>query len=754
MYKELGKTVIVAALATLASCSCSEKDYTQYVDPFVGTGGHGHVYPGAVAPYPMIQPSPDTRSTGWDGCSGYHYTDSTINGFSQTHLSGTGCGDYGDILISPQIGVPAVLDRLDANDLYMPYASAFSHDNEVAKPGYYSVTYDNGIQTEITSTQRAALYKITFPQTDSAVVIIDLDYNLDIFGIQRNDVLDLNVVSDTEIMGNKQSKGWAWEQAISFYATTSQPFTYSVINDTIDTAQGKKPRSKAILSFNTQPNTPIYIKIALSGVDTDGAKNNLLTEIPAWDFEGIKKATNSAWNKALARVDVETTNDTDKRIFYTSLYRASVSPNLFTDVDGRYRGQDREIHTTDRAIYTVFSLWDTFRAYHPMLTIIDPELNGEFVNSLVEKGKEGGLLPMWELASNYTGTMIGYNAVSVITDAYVKGYRNFDIEAALEGMKKASVGDTSNIIVPSAFIPYIQPASKRYKETLGYVPFETEGESVAKALEYAYDDWCISVFADSIGNKELAAEYAKKGQYYRNYYDSQSGFMRGKDSKGKWRTPFNEYASNHRDDDYCEGIALQWTWFVPHDVDGLVSLMGGKEIFVQRLDSLFNERTPLQGDNVSADITGLIGLYAHGNEPSHHIAHLYNYVGEAPRTQAMIDSILYSQYRLEPDGISGNEDCGQMSAWYILNSIGIYQVAPSNPIYSIGRPIFDRVAIPLADGKEFVVETVNNSRENKYIQSVSLNGVELSTPFISHSDIMSGGVLNITMGSEASGFGM
>ena len=747
-------SAVLAILVIFAACKPATKDYAAYVDPFVGTGGHGHVYPGAVAPYPMIQPSPDTRITGWDACAGYHYSDTTINGFSQTHLSGTGCGDYGDILIMPMIGVPAVLDRMDKNSQQMPYASRFSHENEKAEPGYYSVVLDDyGIKTEITATQRAAIYRFTFPKSDSAVIVLDLDYNLDVFGAQQNDSLSLTVLSDTAIEGQKQTKGWAWQQAISFYAETDQPFTYTLVNDTINTPEGPKPRAKAILSFKTEENKPVKLKIALSGVDPAGAKKNLTAEIPSWDFNSVRNSTYREWNKALGRVKVETNDEEAKKIFYTSLYRASLCPNLFIDVDGRYMGMDRKPHHSDRPMYTIFSLWDTFRAYHPMMTIIDPQRNADFVNTLVEKYKEGGLLPMWELASNYTGTMIGYNAVSVITDAYMKGERNFDIDAAYAGVLKSSSGDTSNIITPRAFIPYIQPISKVYKDSIGYIPFDVENESVAKGLEYAYDDWCISVFANALGKSADAEKFAGKGQYYKNYYDKSTGFMRGKDSKGEWRTPFNPYYSSHRNDDYCEGIALQWTWFVPHDVNGLVSLMGGEDIFIARLDSLFKDKTPLQGDAVSSDISGLIGLYAHGNEPSHHIAHLYNYVGHPEKTQAVLDSIIYSQYRAEPDGISGNEDCGQMSAWYILNSIGIYQVAPGNPVYSIGRPIFDKVEIPLPDNKVFTVKTSNNSRKNKYIQSISFNGKPLTRPFITYDEIMSGGTLMVNMGDKPSSFG-
>ena len=429
----------------------------------------------------------------------------------------------------------------------------------------------------------------------------------------------------------------------------------------------------------------------------EGAKKNLEAEIPDWNFDKVRKDARQAWNEYLSKIDVTTNNETDKTIFYTSMYHTAISPNLFIDVDGRYWGMDRTVHQgdIDKPIYTTFSLWDTFRALHPLLSIIEPQMNNDFIYSLLQKHKEGGIFPMWDLASNYTGTMIGYHAVSLIADAYTKGYADFDLDEAYKACLRTAEYDTTGIVCPALVLPHLMPQAKYYKNKLGYVPCNKDNESVAKALEYAYDDYCISILAEAVGDKENLAKYTQFAKAYQHYFDPETRFMRGKDSEGNWRTPFSPRASNHRSDDYCEGNAWQWTWFVPHDIEGLVQLMGGKEAFIGKLDSLFTADSSLEGEEVSADISGLIGQYAHGNEPSHHIIHMYNYVGQPWKTQELIDRVFKEQYRNAPDGLSGNEDCGQMSAWYILNSMGFYQVCPGKPVYSIGRPLFDEVVIHL-----------------------------------------------------------
>lgn len=723
------------------------KEYTGYVNPFIGTGGHGHTHPGAMLPHGMIQPGPDTRIDGWDSCSGYYYEDSTINGFAHTRLSGTGCADFGDFLLMPTVGEQKV-GYLGKESQQRPFASAFSHENEHAEPGYYSVFLDTyGVKAELTATGRAAMHRYTFPESKESGFILDMDYNIQ---QQTNQAMEVEAVNDTVLRGYKRSAYWAWQQDLYFYAVFSKPFTHTLYTDTIEEGGQRIPVYKMLLRFDTAEDEQVMVRFSISSVDGEGARRNLLAELPDWDFDRVRADARKTWNDCLSKIDVKTEDPDQLAIFYTAMYHAFLSPNLFTDVDGRYLGMDLKVHTTDKKdpVYTTFSIWDTFRALHPLLTIIDPHTNESYIRSLLKKQREGGVFPKWDCAANYTGTMIGYHAASIITDAYVKGYRDFDVREAYQACLRTAEYDTTGIVGPKWLVPFVMPRARYYKDALGYIPCDLENESVAKALEYAYDDWCISVLADSLGDVETRDKYARFAGAYKSYFDPETRFMRGRDSKGKWRTPFNPRSSTHRSDDYCEGTAWQWTWFVPHDVPGLVGLMGGEEAFAGKLDSLFTVSSELEGETVSADISGLIGQYAHGNEPSHHIIHLYNYVNRPWRTQELVDSVLHSQYRNAPDGLSGNEDCGQMSAWYILNAMGFYQVCPGEPVYSIGRPLFEEVTIHLPGQKDFVIRTKNNSKENKYVQSILLNGKPLEQPFFTHSDLTAGGVMEISMGAE------
>jgi predicted alpha-1,2-mannosidase len=697
----------------------------------------------------MIQPSPDTRITGWDACSGYYYDDTTINGFSHTHLSGTGCGDYGDVLLMPTVGEQDI-HPMGSDSQQMAYASSFSHQKETAQPGYYSVFLDRyGVEAELTATKRASIHRYTFPASQDAGFILDLDYSLQ---HQKNVEMEIKVLSDTEIVGRKKTVYWAFDQYINFYAKFSKPFTCTLVTDSValDKDSTLQPTAKALLHFATTKDEQVLVKVGVSAVDMDGARKNVESEIPAWDFDGVRTAARADWNRYLAKIDIQTTDADQRTMFYTALYHTGMQPNLFTDADGRYLGMDLKAHqgSVDKPIYTIFSIWDTFRAFHPLMTIIDPDLNQDFIRSLLLKQKEGGIFPMWELAGNYTGTMIGYHAASLIADAYTKGYRDFDVQEAYKACLRAAEYDTTGIKCPPLVLPHLMPQAKYWKNKVGYVPCDKDNEAVAKALEYAYDDWCISVLAKELGDEPNYEKYAAYGKGYTRYFDPSTRFMRGKDSKGEWRTPFNPRSSNHRDDDYCEGTAWQWTWFVPQDVDGLVSLMGGREGFISKLDSLFTADSKLEGKLVSADISGLIGQYAHGNEPSHHIAYLYNYVGQPYKTQQLVDQVLHTLYFNAPDGLSGNEDCGQMSAWFVLSSMGFYQVCPGKPVYTIGRPLFNEATIHLKDGKTFTVHAENNSKENKYISRMTLNGKELTEPFFTHQDIINGGTLTLTMSNE------
>lgn len=744
------KVFVVSTALILNSCTPSvQKDYTLFVNPFIGTGGHGHTFPGATVPFGMIQPSPDTRIYGWDACSGYYYEDTTINGFSHTHLSGTGCCDLGDVLLMPTVGIQDYAWQ-GPESQRLNYCSPFSHENEQAEPGYYSVFLDRyAVKAELTASPRAAIHRYTFPESKEAGFILDFDYSLE---SQRNEEMFLEVVNNQEIRGHKKTVYWAFDQYANFHAKFSKPFTCKLIQDTVTTEKGdSRIRSKALLQFETGSAEEVLVKVALSAVDMEGALKNLDAEIPGWDFDGVRSSAKAKWNEYLSSIDVSTQNEDQQTIFYTGLYHTAIAPNLFTDADGRYLGMDRKVKQGDpsKPVYSTFSLWDTFRALHPLMTIINPDLNSEFIRSLLLKHQEGGIFPMWDLASNYTGTMIGYHATSLIADAIAKG--QFDaslLPLAYEASKRAASADTSGINCPALVLPHLVTGSKISKASLGYAACDKDNESVAKGLEYAYDDWCIARIAEALGDKDGVEYFTNGAKSYSHYFDGQTMFMRGKDSEGNWRTPFNPRRSNHRSDDYCEGNAWQWSWFVPHDVEGLMSLMGGREAFVSRLDSLFLADSSLEGEAVSADISGLIGQYAHGNEPSHHVTHLYNYAGQPWKTQLYVDSVLQTLYMNAPDGLSGNEDCGQMSAWYIMNAMGFYQVCPGKPEYSIGRPLFDKVRIRTGNDTYFTVTTKNNSKESKYIRSIRLNGKELTTPFFKHTDLVSGGHLEIEMGKE------
>ncbi|MDY0097765.1 MAG: GH92 family glycosyl hydrolase, partial [Bacteroidales bacterium] len=716
--------------------------------------GHGHTFPGATVPFGMVQLSPDTRMEGWDACSGYHDSDRTIIGFSHTHLSGTGIGDYGDILFMPVSGRISLV-RGDENVPGSGYRSAFSKDSEEGSPGYYSVKLDDyGINAELTATARAGFHRYTYPESEESGIIIDLDHTLQ---FHKNMVLKIKVLSDTEIEGLKVTQGWARYHPVYFYARFSKPFKCKIaVNDTIqDNIQEAEGQNiKAVLSFTTSDNEQILAKVGISSVDSEGARNNLETEIPDWDFEKVMNDARDTWNKELSKIKVEGGSEDQKTIFYTAVYHSFISPNVFSDADGRYFGMDHKTHQSDGSVnYTVFSLWDTFRAAHPLLTLVNPSRDAEMIRALLRKYDEGGLLPMWDLASNYTGTMIGSHAIPVIVDAYKKGIRDFDVEKAYRAMIKSADFDTANINTDSeGVLMSLMPMAKFYNKTIGFVPSDKDNQSVAKALELAYNDWCVAKMAEDLGRQEDFNLYSERASRYKKYFDPKTRFMRGIMSTGEWRTPFDPRFSDHSYADYVEGNAWQWTWFVPHDVPGLIDLMGGREKFTEKLDSLFSTDSEIVGENRSADISGLIGQYAHGNEPSHHITHFYNYAGEPWKTQKLVDQILNTLYFNNPDGLSGNEDCGQMSAWYVLNAIGFYQVAPGDTSWSLGRPLFGRVTVNLENGKTFTVETKNNSPENIYIQSAVMNGTELKSPFFDHEDIVNGGHLVITMGPEPSPF--
>lgn len=734
--------------------SCAEKnlpkEYTDSVNVFIGTGGHGHTFPGATLPHGMVQLSPDTRLLGWDACSGYYYDDTSIMGFSHTHLSGTGIGDYGDILFMPVVGEkPLIAGTAENPD--EGYRSRFSHEQESARPGYYQVLLqDDSINVELTATLRAGLHRYTYPKASDARLIVDMEPT--IHGHQHP-VTQIRVVNDSTIAGMKYTVGWAKRHYVYFYAVFSSPFDYKLYSGTeyqSDSTSVTVNTAKAVISFRNLPaDGRVLAKVGISSVDEEGARLNVEAEIPNWDFEGVMKQANTAWNEALGKIDIETSDNDSRTVFYTSLYHAFIQPSLASDVDGRYRTMGHEIkQDASYTNYTVFSLWDTFRAAHPLYTIVTPEQNQAFIRSLLRKYDEGGILPKWELASNETGTMIGYHAVSVIADAMMKKQCDFDVKKALEACIRSSVYDTTGVtpmMDRQILNGKLMPVSIKYKNELGYIPCDKVGGSVSQGLEFAYNDWLIAQMMKEHNRKDLYDKYMELSRNYRNYFDPETKLMRGRLSDGSWITPFDP-ASVQRPSNYVEGNAWQWAWFVPQDVEGLMELVGGQKSFEAHLDTLFTTSSELTGDpNAAADVTGMIGQYAHGNEPSHHIPYLYNYAGAPRKTQALVDHILRTLYHNDPNGLSGNEDVGQMSAWYALSAMGFYSFCPGRPVYEIGRPIFDKVTIHLSDGKDFVIQAKNNSEENKYIRSMKLNGEELAEPRFSHFDLMKGGELILEM---------
>ena len=734
--------------------SCAEKDlpkeYTDSVNVFIGTGGHGHTFPGATLPHGMVQLSPDTRLFGWDACSGYYYDDTSIMGFTHTHLSGTGIGDYGDILFMPVVGEkPLIAGTAENPD--EGYRSRFSHEQESARPGYYQVLLqDDSINVELTATLRAGLHRYTYPKASDARLIVDMEPT--IHGHQHP-VTQIRVVNDSTIAGMKYTVGWARRHYVYFYAVFSSPFDYKLYSGTeyqSDSTSVTVNTAKAVISFRNLPaDGRVLAKVGISSVDEEGARLNVEAEIPNWDFEGVMKQANTTWNEALGKIDIETSDNDSRTVFYTSLYHAFIQPSLASDVDGRYRTMGHEIkQDASYTNYTVFSLWDTFRAAHPLYTIVTPEQNQAFIRSLLRKYDEGGILPKWELASNETGTMIGYHAVSVIADAMMKKQCDFDVKKALEACIRSSVYDTTGVtpmMDRQILNGKLMPVSIKYKNELGYIPCDKVGGSVSQGLEFAYNDWLIAQMMKEHNRKDLYDKYMELSRNYRNYFDPETKLMRGRLSDGSWITPFDP-ASVQRPSNYVEGNAWQWAWFVPQDVEGLMELVGGQKSFEAHLDTLFTTSSELTGDpNAAADVTGMIGQYAHGNEPSHHIPYLYNYAGAPRKTQALVDHILRTLYHNDPNGLSGNEDVGQMSAWYALSAMGFYSFCPGRPVYEIGRPIFDKVTIHLSNGKDFVIQAKNNSVENKYIRSMKLNGEDLAEPRFSHFDLMKGGELIFEM---------
>jgi predicted alpha-1,2-mannosidase len=703
-----------------------QRNYTSLVNPFIGTGGHGHTYPGASMPFGMMQLSPDTRMADWDGSSGYHYSDSLIYGFSHTHLSGTGIPDYCDILFMPFTGNV----QWDNKD----YRSTFSHKNEKASPGYYEVMLDkHNIKAQLTTSVRSGMHQYSFPASvTQGSILIDLTH--------RDQVLDsyIEKVNDHELKGYRRSKSWAKDQTVYFYVKFEQPIrSFEVNNDnkisTTSSAQGIK--LKLLVSFDLPTTKILKAKVGISGVSMDGAKLNLDTEIKDWNFNATQQKAEASWNKELSKIDVKGGTKDQQTVFYTALYHTMLVPNIYQDVDGKFRGTDLKIHEAkDFTNYSVFSLWDTYRAYHPLMTIINQKRTTDWINTFLKQYEYGGMLPVWELSGNETFCMIGYHSVPVIVDAYQKGIKGFDTKLALNAMRSYAENDRLGL--------------KQYIEQ-GYLSNDKEHESVSKTLEYAYDDWCIAQFAKKTGNDSVYRQYIQRAQYYKNVFDPATHNMRGK-IQGIWQAPFDPKEINNF---FTEGNSWQYSFAVPQDIETLIQLHGGKDAFTAKLDELFTTSSKTTGRE-QADLTGLIGQYAQGNEPSHHMAYLYNYVGKPWKTQELIHKICKEFYTNSPDGLIGNEDCGQMSAWFVLSAMGFYPVCPGNGEYVLATPLFDEVTINLENGKKFVIRQnlKVKSQNGLYVASTKLNGKPSNQSYLLHSEIMKGGSLEFSLAGETNNF--
>ncbi|MGV3630877.1 MAG: GH92 family glycosyl hydrolase [Bacteroidota bacterium] len=689
-------------------------DFCQHVNPFIGTGGHGHTHPAATAPFGMMQLGPDTRYNGWDGCSGYHYSDSVVYGFSHTHLSGTGVEDLNDLLVVPQQGKAAIDPSYKVKG---GYQAVFSHKNEKAEPGYYEVQLNSGINVKLAVTARAGIHTYTF-DTKSQVkyILLDLDH--------RDKLLDceMNIESKKAVSGSRRSRAWAQNQHFYFYLESESEFSKAKIIT-------KGGKHKLLLTY-PKTTDKITLRVGISAVDTEGAKKNLFAEITGWDVNTIKSLTRNSWNIELNRLFFQSPDKDAMTNFYTAMYHVYSCPTIFSDVDGRFRGNDAQIYTSaTHQQYSIFSLWDTYRTAHPLYTLTQQNRTRDFIHSFLEIYKNIGTLPVWELNGNETNCMIGYHSASVITDAYRKGIADFDEKLALEAMLATAKKDE---------------LGKSYFAGQGFIGSRDEPESVSKTLEYAYDDWCISQFAQELGNKAAASEFDLRSYNFMNVFDPQTKFMRPRIG-GSWLAPFVPSEVNFN---FTEANSYQYSLAAPHNINGLRYLLGGKDSLEHWLDRLFTTSSKLDGRQ-QADITGLIGQYAHGNEPSHHMAYLYNYTNAPHKTQERIDQILKEMYHAAPDGLSGNEDCGQMSAWYALSSIGLYPVCPGKPIYTFGRPIQEYAAFHFESGGSFYIRTKNNSPENRYIQSIELNGAPYTKLFITHEDLLKGGELVFHMGDKA-----
>ncbi|MGC9942181.1 MAG: GH92 family glycosyl hydrolase [Verrucomicrobiota bacterium] len=754
LFKFLLAIILVASSFTRANAG-EQPRLSDYIRPMVGTqGGEGNTYPGPSAPFGMMQISPDTDVTNWNTDSGYAFEDPTILGFSLTHLTGTGCPDLGDFLFMPQVGEPAFFCGQKSHP-EGGYQSAYSHDDEVASAGYYRLKLlKSGVTAEMTTGERAGILRFTFPASDGASILTDLSHVIGSWNVAESRV---RIEDGSTITGFHLINGWAKERYLYFAARYSRPF------DDTEIMKSGKPviyntyrfRShleaagtnlQFLAKFNkTSPGEVIEVKVAISAVSAANALQNLAAEIPDWDFDKVESATKAKWDQVLSKIQIEGSEE-QKETFYTSIYHASLAPNLYEDVDGEYRGFDENIHQADGFTeYSVFSLWDTFRAEHPLMTLIQSKRDSDMINTLLAHYDQSvdHLLPMWELQGNETWCMIGYHAVPVIVDGYFKGVKGFDAQRAYDAIKTTAMN------------PDYDSAATYAK--LGWVPCDKEDESLSKTLEYAYDDWCVAQMARALGKADDYAYFMKRSASYTNIYDPSIGWMRPKDSQGNWRTPFDPHAFGGGGDlnDITEATSSQYSWFVPQDVPGMISLMGGNEKFIEKLDSVFNAGwSKVFMDGLSTnDLRGCIGEYWHGNEPGHHMIYLYTYAGQPWKTAERLHQIVVTQYGNRADSLCGNDDCGQMSSWYLFTCLGFYPVCPASDYYVIGAPQIPKAVMRLSNGKKLTMIAENISDKNIYVQSVRVNGRNWDSPFLPIRTVSKGGTLVFTMGPQPSQWG-
>jgi predicted alpha-1,2-mannosidase len=727
--------------------SQSALDPASLVDIKIGTGGHGHTFPGATVPFGAVQLSPDTFNDQWDWCSGYHISDTSIMGFSHTHLSGTGCGDLLDFLVMPGTGAVKLVPGPRSNP-EAGYRSRFDHKDEHAEPGYYSVLLkDYGVRAELTATERTGLHRYSFATGENAPkqghIIVDLEHSYAYNGQSAVVTASLQSPAPDTLAGGRTTKAWGDGRQIFFTMQFSQrPTRMAFYQEDIEVPASAEPITgkslKCVLLFDLAQNPVVLVKTGISGVSAESAANNLKVELPGWDFERVRRSAREKWNQQLSRIQIQTENETHQRIFYAALYHASIGPSLFDDVDGRYRGMDKQIHQLDHGQrnYTAFSLWDTYRAAHPLYTLISSERVPDFANTLIRMAEQSPAgMPVWPLQGCETGTMTGYHSAAVIAEAVNKGIPGITTERAYKVMMKRAMDDDFQGL--------------NYYRTKGYIPCDLEGESVSKSFEYCYDDWSIAHVAKKLGHAEDATMLVERSRNYRNFYDRSINFARPKFANGEWATPFDPFSMGHSDKwrDFTESNSWQATFAIQHDAAGLIDVLGGHEQFLKKLDELFDQPSTLPAD-APPDIAGLVGQYAHGNEPSHHIAYLYAYAGQPHKTQARVRMLLETMYKALPDGLQGNEDVGQMSAWYILSSMGFYSVDPVSGNYVFGTPLFDRVNLQLGGGKQLEIVAHRKSPADQYIQSVSFNGKPYTKSWFNHRDIVNGAQIVFEMGSE------